>query len=176
MTKRTRTLAAIGLLVAAVVIISLTIGRAIVSGRPAGLGSFSLVHFAGYLFFLLMPVEVLVPFYLAEGHSGVLLIGLAVLTALGAQTIDYVIGHAVSGEVIDNLVGTKRYRRAKGAIHRYGHWAVLFFNLMPLSSPNLLLVAGVTRYSFRKAMLFSLIGLSAKYLVIVYLSAGMGGF
>ncbi len=151
---------------------SLTVGRTILSDRQPGLHGFSAVHFAGYLFFLLMPVEALVPLYLAEGHSGTVLIGLAVITALIAQVIDYGIGRAVSDEVIHNLIGHKRYERAKGAIHRHGHWAVLVFNLLPLSSPNLLLIAGVTRYGLRKAMTFSFIGLSVKYVVIVYLSAG----
>ncbi len=176
MRNRTRALVAAGLLLVAIAIISLTIGRTILSDRQPGLSGFSVVHFAGYLFFLLMPVEALVPIYLAEGHSGALLVGIALVTAIAAQTIDYGIGHAVSGEVIDNLIGTKRYERAKGAIHRYGHWAVLFFNLLPLSSPNLLLVAGVTQYSFRKTMMFSFIGLSCKYVAIVYLTVGFGGF
>jgi len=39
---------------------------------------------------------VLIPFYLAEGHSGVLLIILAVSTAIVAEFIDYGIGYLAS--------------------------------------------------------------------------------
>ena len=51
------------MIVAIILIISFTLGREIMSGRQPGLWSFTIIHFAGYLFFLLMPVELLVPYY-----------------------------------------------------------------------------------------------------------------
>ena len=36
-----------------------------------------------------MPVEVLVPFYQAEGHGAMILVALSVATAIAAQIIDY---------------------------------------------------------------------------------------
>ena len=65
------------MLVAIIAIVGSTLGREIMAGRQPGLVSFGLIHFAGYLFFLLMPVEILVPLYLAEGHPGLVLIGRA---------------------------------------------------------------------------------------------------
>ena len=54
-----RTLKRIAILVVtfviAVTIISSTLGREIIAGRTPGLESFAIIHFAGYLFFLLMP-------------------------------------------------------------------------------------------------------------------------
>jgi membrane protein YqaA with SNARE-associated domain len=161
-----------GLLVTAVVAIALvssTLGREIYAGRSPGLGSFTLIHFAGYLFFLLMPVEALVPIYQAEGHAGPTLILIAVSTALVAQAIDYGIGRAVSDAVIHDLIGEKRYERFRVTIEKWGGWAILFFNLFPLSSPNMLLAAGVIRYSAPMALAFSTVGLVAKYTAIVYL-------
>lgn len=161
----------VGVLVAAVIAIALvstTLGREIYAGRSPGLTSFTLIHFAGYLFFLLMPVEALVPIYQAEGHAGSTLILIAVTTALAAQAIDYGIGRAVSDPVIHDLIGERRYEKFKAKIERWGGWAILFFNLFPLSSPNMLLVAGMTRYSAHKAFLFSATGLAVKYTAIVY--------
>jgi membrane protein YqaA with SNARE-associated domain len=161
----------IGVLLSAVIAISLvsyTLGRALYEGQSPGITSFALVHFAGYLFFLLMPVEALVPIYQAEGHAALTLILVALATALAAQVIDYSIGRAVKEGSIHELIGEKRYLRFKGKIDKWGGWAILFFNLLPLSSPNMLLVAGMTRYSARRAFLFSSIGLTGKYLAIVY--------
>ena len=155
--------------VIAIVLVSTTLGRAIYAGRTPGLASFALIHFAGYLFFLLMPVEALLPIYQAEGHSGGTLILIAVSTALAAQAIDYRIGRAVKDPVIHDMIGEKAYTRFKARIEKWGGWAILLFNLMPLSSPNMLLVAGMTRYSARRAFLYSTIGLTAKYSAIVYL-------
>ena len=160
----------IGALIAAgiaIVLVSTTLGREIYAGRTPGLLSFGLVHFAGYLFFLLMPVEALVPIYQAEGHPGTVLVGLAVGTALVAQAIDFGIGRAFSDRVIDGVIGQERFERFRSKIERWGGWAILVFNLFPLSSPNMLLVAGIVRYSARKAFLFSLAGLLGKYVRIV---------
>jgi len=155
--------------VVAIFLISTTLGREIYAGRSPGIESFALIHFAGYLFFLLMPVEALVPLYQAEGHAALTLILIAVATAIAAQIIDYSIGRAVSERAIHDLIGEERYLRFKATIEKWGGWAILLFNLMPLSSPNMLLVAGMTRYSPYRAFLFSTTGLIGKYVGIVYL-------
>jgi membrane protein DedA with SNARE-associated domain len=166
---RTRITAAVVTVLVAIFLVSTTVGREIYAGRTPSLVSFGVVHFAGYLFFLLMPVEALIPVYQAEGYSAALLVALAVSTALAAQAIDYGIGRAFSDQVINGVIGQARYERFRAKIERWGGWAILFFNLLPLSSPNMLLVAGIVRYSARRAFLFSLAGLVGKYLGMVYL-------
>ena len=169
MTRRTRIVIAVITFVIAAVLVSSTVGRALYAGRTPGLGSFVIVHFAGYLFFLLMPVEALVPYYQAEGHAGGVLVLLAVTTALVAQAIDYGIGRVVGTAVLEDLLGRKRYEKFSGLIGRWGNWAVFTFNLFPLSSPNMLLVAGMSRYGAVRALAWSAAGLIAKYIAIVYL-------
>lgn len=159
----------------AVVLVSSTVGRAIYADRAPGLGSFVTVHFAGYLFFLLMPVEALVPYYQTEGYPGGVLVLLAVLTALAAQAIDYGIGHVVGTGILEDLLGRKRYAKFSGLIARWGSWAILAFNLFPLSSPNMLLVAGMSRFGAGRALAWSAVGLIAKYITIVYLFDALGG-
>ena len=149
--------------------VSYWLGQEIVEGRSPSLWSFALIHFAGYLFFLLMPVEALVPIYQLEGHAGATLIIIAVSTAIAGEVIDYCIGRAVSHRVIHNMIGEMLYDRFKGSIEKWGGWAILFFNLFPLSSSVLSLVAGMMRYSARRALLYSLAGLTLKYFTIVYL-------
>ncbi|HIN77243.1 MAG TPA: hypothetical protein EYM97_00260, partial [Gemmatimonadetes bacterium] len=82
--------------VIAIALVSWMLGQEILAGRSPGLSSFAVIHFAGYLFFLLMPVEALVPIYQAEGHAGATLILIAVSTAIAGEVIDYCIGRAVS--------------------------------------------------------------------------------
>ena len=153
----------------AIALVSYTLGQEIVAGRTPSLLSFALINFSGYLFFLLMPVEALVPIYQAEGHAGAILILIGVSTAIAAQIIDYCIGWTVSERVIYSLIGERRYRRFKGKIENWGGWVILFFNLFPLASSVLLLVAGMMRYSPHRAHLYSLTGLTIKYFTIVYL-------
>jgi membrane protein YqaA with SNARE-associated domain len=165
---RTRIIAVLITALIAILVVSSTLGREIYSGRSPSLTSFGLIHFAGYLFFLLMPVEALVPIYQSEGHAGGLLILVAVLTGLAAQAIDYGIGRAVSEAAVHKLIGEERYVRFKAIIQRWGGWAIVLFNLFPLSSPNMLLVAGITRFSAPRSFLYSAVGLTAKYAALVY--------
>ena len=168
MTKK-RIVVALMTAVVAITVVSATLGRAIYSGQSPGLTSYALIHFAGYLFFLLMPVEALVPIYQSEGHAGSTLVLIAVVTAIMAQVIDYGIGRFVSTRVIHDLIGRARYERFEAKIDKWGGFAILFFNLFPLSSPNMLLVAGMVRFSARRAFFFSFLGLTLKYSGIVYL-------
>jgi hypothetical protein len=123
--NRGRVIAVLLTAVVTIGLVSTTLGRAIYAGHTPGLGSFAAIHFAGYLFFLLMPVEALVPIYQAEGHPGATLIMIALATAFAAQVIDYSIGRAVSDRVIDDLIGEKRYERFKAKIEKWGGWAIL---------------------------------------------------
>jgi membrane protein DedA with SNARE-associated domain len=165
---RARIVAVLVTALVAILVVSSTLGREIYAGRTPSLTSFALIHFAGYLFFLLMPVEALVPVYQAEGHSGGMLISVALLTALAAQAIDYGIGRSVSEAAVHKLIGEQRYVRFKAMIARWGGWAILIFNLFPLSSPNMLLVAGITRFSAPRSFLYSSLGLAVKYTALVY--------
>ncbi|MGY8778644.1 MAG: hypothetical protein ACKVIN_11020 [Longimicrobiales bacterium] len=45
----------------------------------------------------------------------------------------------------------------------------MLFNFLPLSSPNMLLVAGMTRYNALRAFAFSSLGLTGKYVMIIYI-------
>ena len=148
-------------------VLSFTIGREIVEGKQPTLDSFAVVHFSGYLFFILMPVELLVPYYLSEGYSGITLIIIALITAIIAQLLDYSVGFLFSDRYIKYFVSEWRYRKAKKTVEKYGDWAILIFNLFPLSSPIIVLAAGMMKFSLRRVILYSFTGLVVKYIVIV---------
>ncbi len=162
------------MLVVITAIVGSTLGREIMAGRQPGLMSFTLIHFAGYLFFLLMPVEALVPLYLTGGHPADVLVGIAVATALVAQTIDFSIGYVVSDRIVDTLISRKKFEKFKRTFDKWGGWAILALNLSPLSSPNMLLVSGIMRYNGVKALAISAVGLFVKYVVIVMLTDVIG--
>lgn len=150
----------------AVTIVSLTVGKEIYGHREHNLLSFAVVNFSGYLFFLVMPVELAFIYYLTSGMEVVLLNLLAISTALGAQIIDYYIGRFFSGHIIDQLIGRHRYEKAKEEIRRYGNITIFVFNLLPLSSPVILLAAGMLKHNLKETLFYSLLGLFLKYLLI----------
>jgi membrane protein DedA with SNARE-associated domain len=149
----------------AIAIFSLTIGRELYEGRTQSLTSFGLVHFSGYLFFLLMPVEMAFVYYLSF-YRETELIWVALVTAFAAQFIDYIIGLFFSLKSLTKLVGEKRILKAERYIQKYGNLTIFVFNFFPLSSPVIALAAGLLKYRFKDLVIFSVLGLFLKYLVL----------
>ncbi len=158
---------AVLLIVAAGAVASLTVGRDIYYGsRDEGLLSFAIVNSFGYLFFLFMPVEVAFIYYLHGDINIVALNVVATGTALLSQAVDYAIGLTISNRFIDNLIGRRRYLRAKASLGRYGNLTIFIFNALPLSSPVISLAAGVLRHRISDALIFTILGLVVKYLAL----------
>jgi membrane protein DedA with SNARE-associated domain len=150
----------------AVIIASLTIGREIYGNKEHTLLSFAIINFSGYLFFILMPVELAFIYYLNTDLNIFLLNVVAMGTALFSQGIDYYIGRSFSTRIIDRLIGRQRYEKAESEIRKYGNIAIFVFNLLPLSSPVILLAAGMLKHRLREAFFYSFAGLLLKYLLI----------
>jgi membrane protein DedA with SNARE-associated domain len=153
---------------AAILIISFTVGREFYEGRSDSIFSFALVHFAGYLFFLLMPVEVAFCYYLSF-YEEIEMIGVAMGTALTAQFIDYFIGYSFSKKFIQNFVGESRISKSEKYINKYGNLTLFVFNVLPLSSPVISLVAGMIKYRLKYLIIYSFFGLLIKYLILSYI-------
>ena len=149
----------------AIMIISLTIGKDIYEGRSQSLTSFSVIHFSGYLFFLLMPVEMAFIYYL-NWYDDITLIWFALVTATIAQFIDYLIGYSISSKAIPRFVSEKKILKAESYIRKYGNVTIFVFNFLPLSSPIISLAAGILKYNIKDLLIFSITGLFMKYLIL----------
>ncbi len=151
--------------VVAIWLISFTVGREWYADKTESIYSFALIHFSGYLFFLLMPVEVAFVYYLPF-YSEIEMMAMALGTAVAAQIIDYLIGNLIRPRQILDMMGEKRIAKAQKQIDRYGLLTIFVFNLLPLSSPVIALVAGMIKFNFRKYFVVSFIGLFLKYFIL----------
>lgn len=152
---------------AAIVIASLTIARDIYYGSEGqGMLSFAIVNFSGYLFFLIMPVELAFVYYVSEGSNLWALNGIAVGTALLSQSIDYLIGYTFSSKIINKLIGKERYKKAEARVRKFGNITIILFNALPLSSPVISLSAGMLKHRIKDALFYTFIGLLLKYMVL----------
>lgn len=150
-------------------IISYVARTIIIPEQTATWFSFAMINFAAYLFFLVMPIEALFPYYLTLGFNSITLTATAIVTALFAQWIDYEIGIIFRKKIIGNAISKKNFTKYDKTIHKYGGGAIFLFNLTPLSSPILLLVAGIVRYDMKKAFIYSTLGLTIKYSSLAFL-------
>jgi membrane protein DedA with SNARE-associated domain len=151
---------------AAIAIASLTIGREIYGSNEHTLLSFAIINLSGYLFFIFMPVELAFIYYLNTSLNVIMLNIIALGTAIFSQAIDYYIGRSFSKQIIDQLIGRQRYEKAESEIRKYGNIAIFIFNLLPLSSPVILLAAGMLKHRLKEVFLYSLAGLLVKYLLL----------
>lgn len=166
--KKRQVLIGIVMIIMTTGLLTLTIGRQLIQGIEPSLSSFFIVHFAGYLVFLHMPVEVLIPFYVSYGYDPFILFIGAIGTAMVAQFIDYGIGYLFSYSIIHHVIGERKSEKLKRAIEKYGNIAIFGFNLLPLSSPILITTVAMVRYPFRLAVFYSFLGLTVKYLILIY--------
>jgi membrane protein DedA with SNARE-associated domain len=156
----------------AIAIASLTIGRDIYLGSERqGILSFCIVNFAGYLFFLFMPVELAFIYYASSGENLFVLNIAAIGTALLSQSIDYLIGYSFSTKIIDRLIGRQRYQKAESRIRNYGNVVIVVFNLFPLSSPVISLSAGMLKLRIKDVAIYTFSGLLIKYLLLTIIFA-----
>ncbi len=149
----------------AICLVSFTIGRELYADKTESIFSFALVHFSGYLFFLLMPVELAFVYYLSF-YPETELIAVALLTAISAQCIDYLIGKLILPKKIFEFIGQKRIVKAERYINKYGLLTIFVFNLLPLSSPVVALAVGMVKFNFRKYLIVSSMGLLFKYIIL----------
>jgi len=163
--KRIRILLFLITSVIAILIVSFTLGREWYEGKNQSLVSFALIHFSGYLFFLLMPVEMAYIYYLSFFNEFEML-GVALGTAFAAQLIDYFIGFSLSSTIINKLVGEKRILKAEKHILKYGNLTIFIFNLFPLSSSVISVAAGMIKYRFVGFVIYSTAGLVVKYILL----------
>ena len=147
-------------------LLSLTIGENIIENKQPTLESFVLIHFLGHLFFLLMPLEGVYIYYLSEGLNPIILACFAIFTGIMGQIINYFIGYCVPEKYLVELVGDKKYQKRKKFIHKYTNLMVLLFSLSILSSPIIVLIAGIVKCKFEDVAKYSIIGLSIKYIII----------
>ncbi|GAB1450380.1 hypothetical protein MASR2M47_04360 [Draconibacterium sp.] len=151
--------------VIAILIVSFTLGREWYEGKNQSIISFALIHFSGYLFFLLMPVELAYIYYLSY-FSDLEMFSVGIVTAFAAQLIDYFIGLSVSSAIVNNLVGEGRIKKAEKHILKYGNLTIFIFNVLPLSSSIIAVAAGMIKYRFKEFIIYSLAGLVVKYVLL----------
>ncbi len=149
-----------------VVLLTLAISNNLFVGNSSNIVSFAIVHFLAYIFFLLLPAEAFFLYYLYQDHNQLLILFIALITAISAQICDYAIGF-LAADHIKELIKPKRYEKYKNIIDKYGYPIIFFFNLTPLSSPIVILISGFMKLSLRRVMVYSFVGLFIKYVIII---------
>lgn len=154
------------LLTSVIILLSLTLLNNLIVGNSTNLFSFSLSHFMSYLFFLFLPAELFFIYYLNFQNPLILLL-LALFTAMLAQTCDYIFGY-LTIKNIKFLIKSETYQRYRKYFLKYGYYAIFFFNITPLSSPIMTLITGFMKLNLKKVLFITLLGLLIKYILLIF--------
>ncbi len=123
----------------------------------------------GGLFFVLMPNELLFMNTIQNNPW----ISITIISLVGftiSYTINYYAGQKLSG-IAKKIITPKKFYKTKGIINKWGKWAILGFNALPLPSQPLAAILGVFNYNKTRFYVFFLTGqlIKAIYLTIITL-------
>ena len=121
------------------------------------------VTFLGDLFFNPLPAEIFFYDAIIKGNSPILFLFIAaIIGAFLSHLINYILGRKFSIFFM-YFVSKKSLYKVRAKVNRYGAYAVLFCNILPLPSPLLTFGLGVTRYNSSRLFIMLMIGNIIKY-------------
>ncbi|MGM5479899.1 MAG: VTT domain-containing protein [Nanobdellota archaeon] len=123
----------------------------------------------GGLFFVFIPLEVIVgKFLISSGNPFFVLV--LYLTGLTLSfTLNYTLGKNLS-TLAKRLISTKQFYKIKSKLNRYGGLTIFLFNLLPLPAPPLSAIVGVFRYNKKR---FYTMFLAGQFLKVAVLYVGL---
>ncbi len=129
------------------------------------LGAFYTTTFGG-LFFIPIPIEITFIAYLTSGMiNPFIVIGLFLIGMIISFTVDYWVGERLSG-FSKKLIGYKKFYNMKVKLNKYGAFAVLGFNVLPLPAQPFAALLGVFKYNKAKFYSMSILGQGIKLTLI----------
>lgn len=133
---------------------------------------FFYVCFFGSLFFIFIPIEMIFLYYMTVGHSVPMLMIIALLGVLMGLSFDYVFGLTVGTRLVKLAVGSK-FERFHNLIQKWGGIIIFLGNAIIFPIQPVSVVIGSAKYSFKKFILFTVLGLFVKIFLLVMLSVYM---
>lgn len=131
------------------------------------LGLFYLV-FLGSLFFISIPAEFSILYYLSLGHNPVWIILITILANLMGHIVDYFFGRLFGESLIRFFIKSK-FDGLKGIFEKIGGGIIVGGNILPFGTEIIVLVVGSIKYNFKKFLIYSLIGMTIKYCGMFFL-------
>ena len=127
---------------------------------------FTYINIVIGMFFITFPVEIIFLTFLAFGHNPIILAIIAVITALATQILNYVIG-LLFGEKLLRFIFKEKYDKVREYVNSYGSIVILIGNILPLPIQMANVFLGAMRYSFKKMLLYTLIGRIIKHIILI---------
>ena len=129
--------------------------------------------FFGSLFFIFLPLEFLFLYYLTLGYSVPTMIALALIGNVMGLCLDYLFGFTLGARLI-KFFFRQNFDKFHNMIMKWGAIIILGGNVIPFPIQIVSVIVGSARYSFKKFFLFTMIGIFAKLVILVMVSAQLG--
>jgi membrane protein DedA with SNARE-associated domain len=125
--------------------------------------------FFGALFFVFLPIEVIFLYYLSLGFPVPLIIALVIIGNLMGLCLDYLFGFIVGARILKVFIREK-VERFHDMTQKWGGAVVLAGNIIPFPIQAVSVVIGSAKYSFKKFVVFTVLGVFVKLFTLVVIS------
>jgi membrane protein DedA with SNARE-associated domain len=122
----------------------------------------------GSLFFISIPSELSMLYYLSLGHNPVWVIIITVLGNLTGLSFDYLFGR-IFGEGLIRFFIKNKFDVLKGLFDKIGGGVIVAGNIIPYGTEILALTVGSMKYKFKKYIIYAAIGITIKFCGVFFL-------
>ena len=124
-------------------------------------------HFIGGIFFVPSADELIFYYSLLNGNSIFFSFFASLMGYMLAQILNYFMGAKMSSFIL-HIVSKKKVYKTKRLVNKYGVYGIFAFTFLPiLPAPLLVFALGVTKYSFNRIFIITLIAKILEYLLLV---------
>lgn len=139
-----------------------SISQEVMKSTPLGIFYVAVI---GGLFFVYMPLEVMLTRFFTVSNSFFVVLGVYMFGVLISYSINYFIGFRLS-RLSKKIISPRKFYSLKSKINKYGAVAIYVFNVFPLPSQPLATILGVFRYNRVRFYFFFLLGQLTKVVVV----------
>ena len=122
-------------------------------------------NFFGGLFFVFLPVEIIYVYYTLLDHNDLIIFLVSMVGIMLGMAINYGVGR-ILGSTVLKFALRKKFDWLTNLNDKYSAWIIVIGNAVIFPAQLYALIVGVTKYPFKKYMLYTALGRTIKYVLL----------
>lgn len=124
------------------------------------------VSFFGSLFFIMLPIEVFLIYFMSFGHNKLLVLATVIAGNLAGLVIDYLIGFVIGGKILKRFL-KEHHESFNKKLKKVGSFIVVIGNIIPFPIELASVFLGTVRFGILRFILFTFIGRVVRYTILI---------
>lgn len=124
------------------------------------------VSFFGSLFFIMLPIEVFLFYFMSSGHSKILVLATVIAGNIAGLVVDYLIGFLIGGRLLRRFF-EEHHETFKRKLEKVGSFIVVLGNIIPFPIELASVFLGTMRFGIARFVLLTLAGRVVRYSILL---------